>query len=146
MTPINRRRIAVFRSSKRGVYSLVVFGLLFFLSLFAELLANDKPILIYYDGGFYSPLIRDYPETTFGGDLPTNAVYTDREVVQLIEQKGWMIWPLIPYRYDTIIAGETRKSLLPPSLAHPLGTDDQARDVLARVIYGFRISVLFGLP
>ena len=77
MTPINRRRIAVFRSSKRGVYSLVVFGLLFFLSLFAELLANDKPILIYYDGGFYSPLIRDYPETTFGGDFPTNTVYVD---------------------------------------------------------------------
>ena len=145
MTPINRRRIAVFRSSKRGVYSLVVFGLLFLLSLFAELLANDKPILIYYDGGFYSPLIRDYPETTFGGDFPTNAVYTDEEVQKLIEAKGWIVWPPIPYSYNTVLKGEGRRALQPPSWRHWLGTDDQARDVMARVIYGFRISVLFGL-
>lgn len=145
MTPINRRRIAVFRSSKRGVYSLVVFGLLFFLSLFAELLANDKPILIYYDGGFYSPLIRDYSETTFGGDFPTNAVYTDEEVQKLIEAKGWIVWPPIPYSYNTVLKGEGRRALQPPSWRHWLGTDDQARDVMARVIYGFRISVLFGL-
>ena len=145
MTPINRRRIAVFRSSKRGVYSLVVFGLLFFLSLFAELLANDKPILIYYDGGFYSPLIRDYPETTFGGDFPTNTVYVDEEVQKLIEAKGWIVWPPIPYSYNTVLKGEGRKALQPPSWRHWLGTDDQARDVMARVIYGFRISVLFGL-
>ena len=145
MTPINRRRIAVFRSSKRGVYSLVVFGLLFLLSLFAELLANDRPILIYYDGGFYSPLIRDYPETTFGGDFPTNAVYTDEEVQKLIEAKGWIVWPPIPYSYNTVLKGEGRKALQPPSWRHWLGTDDQARDVMARVIYGFRISVLFGL-
>ena len=145
MTPINRRRIAVFRSSKRGVYSLVVFGLLFFLSLFAELLANDKPILIYYDGGFYSPLVRDYPETTFGGDFPTNAVYTDEEVQKLIEAKGWIVWPPIPYSYNTVLKGEGRRALQPPSWRHWLGTDDQARDVMARVIYGFRISVLFGL-
>ena len=145
MTPINRRRLAVFRSSKRGVYSLVVFGLLFFLSLFAELLANDKPILIYYDGGFYSPLIRDYPETTFGGDFPTNTVYVDDEVQKLIEAKGWILWPPIPYSYNTVLKGEGRKALQPPSWRHWLGTDDQARDVMARVIYGFRISVLFGL-
>ena len=145
MTPINRRRLAVFRSSKRGVYSLVVFGLLFFLSLFAELLANDKPILIYYDGGFYSPLIRDYPETTFGGDFPTNTVYVDEEVQKLIEAKGWILWPPIPYSYNTVLKGEGRKALQPPSWRHWLGTDDQARDVMARVIYGFRISVLFGL-
>ena len=145
MTPINRRRIAVFRSSKRGVYSLVVFGLLFFLSLFAELLANDKPILIYYDGGFYSPLIRDYPETTFGGDFPTNTVYVDDEVQKLIEAKGWILWPPIPYSYNTVLKGEGRRALQPPSWRHWLGTDDQARDVMARVIYGFRISVLFGL-
>jgi microcin C transport system permease protein len=145
MTPINRRRIAVFRSSKRGVYSLVVFGLLFLLSLFAELLANDKPILIYYDGGFYLPLVRDYPETTFGGDFPTNAVYTDAEVQKLIEAKGWIVWPPIPYSYNTVLKGEGRRALQPPSWRHWLGTDDQARDVMARVIYGFRISVLFGL-
>ncbi len=145
MTPLNRRRVAAFRSSKRGVYSLVVFGVLFFLSLFAEFLANDKPILIYYDGSLYSPLVRDYPETTFGGDFPTNAIYSDEEVQKLIEAKGWILWPPIPYSYNTVLRGEGRKALMPPSWRHPLGTDDQARDVLARLIYGFRISVLFGL-
>lgn len=145
MRPVNQRRLAQFRTNRRGMASLVVFGVLFVLSLFAEFLANDKPVLIRYDGAFYCPILRDYPETTFGGDLPTNAFYGDREVQHMIEAKGWMLWPLIPYRYDTRATGEARSTLLPPSLAHPLGTDDQARDVLARVIYGFRISVLFGL-
>src|SRR5437763_561913 len=146
MRPVNQRRIAQFRANRRGMASLVVFGVLFVLSLFAEFLANDRPILIRYDGAFYSPIFRDYPETTFGGDLPTNAVYTDAEVQHLISDKGWMLWPPIPYRYDTRASGEqsTSLALLPPSPRHPLGTDDQARDVLARVIYGFRISVLFG--
>ena len=145
MSPLNRRRLQHFRASRRGMISLIVFGTMFVVSLFADLLANDRPVLIRYDGGFYMPVFRDYPETTFGGDLPTNAVYVDPEVKKLIDEKGWMLWPLIPYRYDTIITGEGRNSLLPPSLKHPLGTDDQARDVAARVIYGFRISVLFGL-
>jgi microcin C transport system permease protein len=144
MTPLNRRRLAIFRSSRRGMISLAVFGLLFFVSLFAELLANNRPILIRYDGAFYSPMLRDYPETTFGGDFPTNAVYTDRELQTLIEEKGWILWPPIPYSYDTVLKGDGRKALLPPSWEHLLGTDDQARDVLARLIYGFRISVLFG--
>lgn len=145
MNPMNKRRIAAFRSSKRGMISLVVFGLLFFVSLFAELLANNKPILIRYDGGFYSPLVRDYPETTFGGDFPTNTVYSDPEVQKLIEAKGWILWPPIPYSYDTVLKGEGRTTLQPPSRQHWLGTDDSGRDVMARLIYGFRISVLFGL-
>ena len=145
MNPMNRRRLAAFRSSKRGMISLVVFGLLFFLSLFAELLANDKPILIRYDGAFYSPLLKDYPETTFGGDFPTNTVYSDPEVRKLIEEKGWILWPPIPYSYDTVLKGEGRTTLQPPSRQHWLGTDDSGRDVMARLIYGFRISVLFGL-
>ncbi len=145
MTPLNRRRLAIFRSSRRGMISLAVFGLLFFVSLFAELLANNRPILIRYDGAFYSPMLRDYPETTFGGDFPTNAVYTDHELQTLIHEKGgWILWPPIPYSYDTVLKGDGRKALLPPSWEHLLGTDDQARDVLARLIYGFRISVLFG--
>jgi len=145
MTPLNKRRLAIFRSSRRGMISLVVFGLLFFVSLFAELLANNRPILIRYDGAFYSPMLRDYPETTFGGDFPTNAVYTDHELQTLIHEKGgWILWPPIPYSYDTVLKGDGRKALLPPSWEHLLGTDDQARDVLARLIYGFRISVLFG--
>ena len=145
MRPVNRRRLAQFRANRRGLISLILFGSMFFLSLFAELLANDRPILVRYDGKFYMPVFHDYPETTFGADLPTNAVFTDREIRQSIAAKGWMLWPVIPYSYDTIVESEHRSSLLPPSLAHPLGTDDQARDVLARVIYGFRISVLFGL-
>ena len=145
MTPLNRRRLAIFRSSRRGMISLAVFGLLFFVSLFAELLANNRPILIRYDGAFYSPMLRDYPETTFGGDFPTNAVYTDHELQTLIREKGgWIVWPPIPYSYDTVLKGDGRKALLPPSWEHLLGTDDQARDVMARLIYGFRISVLFG--
>jgi microcin C transport system permease protein len=145
MNPMNRRRLAAFRSSKRGMISLAIFGLLFFVSLFAELLANDKPILIRYDGAFYSPLVRDYPETTFGGDFPTNTVYSDQEVQKLIEAKGWILWPPIPYSYDTVLKGEGRTTLQPPSRQHWLGTDDSGRDVMARLIYGFRISVLFGL-
>ena len=145
MNPMNRRRLAAFRSSKRGMISLAIFALLFFLSLFAELLANDKPILIRYDGAFYSPLLKDYPETTFGGDFPTNTVYSDPEVRKLIEEKGWILWPPIPYSYDTVLKGEGRTTLQPPSRQHWLGTDDSGRDVMARLIYGFRISVLFGL-
>lgn len=144
MTPLTRRRLAIFRSSRRGMISLAVFGLLFFVSLFADVLANNKPILIRYDGAFYSPILRDYPETTFGGEFPTNAVYSDQELQKLISEKGWILWPPIPYSYDTVLKGDSRKALLPPSWDHPLGTDDQARDVLARLIYGFRISVLFG--
>ena len=144
MSPLNRRRLAIFRSSRRGMISLAIFGLLFFVSLFADLLANDKPILIRYDGAFYSPMLKDYPETTFGGEFPANAVYGDPELQKLINDKGWILWPPIPYSYDTVLKGDGRKALLPPSWEHPLGTDDLARDVLARLIYGFRISVLFG--
>ncbi len=144
MRPINQRRFRQFRANRRGMLSLVMFGLLFLTSLFAEVLANNRPLLISYDGHFYSPILRDYPETTFGGDLPTNAIYDDKELQQSIDAKGWMLWPLIPYSYNTTITGEGRNALLPPSWRHPLGTDDQARDVLARLIYGFRISVLFG--
>jgi microcin C transport system permease protein len=136
MNPLNRRRLAAFKSSKRGMISLVVFGVLFFVSLFADFLANNKPILISYDDALYSPMLRDYPETTFGGEFPTNAVYTDEELKKSIEAKGWILWPPIPYSYDTVLKGEGRKALLPPSWAHPLGTDDQARDVLARLISG----------
>ena len=145
MSPLTKRRLAVFRANRRGVWSLILFGVLFGLSLGAELLANDRPILIRYEGGFYFPLVRDYPETTFGGVFPTNAVYTDRELQDSIAGKGWIVWPPIRYSYPTVVRGEGQKSLQPPSREHLLGTDDQARDVLARLIYGFRISMLFGL-
>ncbi|HLT02461.1 MAG TPA: hypothetical protein VK001_09785, partial [Geminicoccaceae bacterium] len=145
LNAINRRRLANFRANRRGYVSLHIFVVLFVLSLFAELIANDRPLLIYYDGSYYYPLFQTYPETTFGGFFPTEAVYTDPAVRELIEEKGWAIWPLIPYSYDTIAYDLPGPAPSPPSWDHLLGTDDQARDVLARVIYGFRISVLFGL-
>lgn len=143
--PINRRRWENFRRNRRGFWSAWVFLCLFGLSLFAELLANDRPILVVYDGGLYTPVATVYPETTFGGDFPTEAVYTDPFVQELIAEKGWMLWPPIRFSYQTIDSGLGRTAPSPPDTRHWLGTDDQARDVLARVIYGFRISVLFGL-
>jgi len=145
LNAINRRRLANFRTNRRGYVSLHIFMVLFVMSLFAEVIANDRPLLISYDGGLYFPLFRTYPETTFGGFFPTEAVYTDPAVRELIAEKGWAIWPLIPYSYATVAYDLPGPAPSPPSWDHLLGTDDQARDVAARVIYGFRISVLFGL-
>jgi microcin C transport system permease protein len=125
--------------------SLYIFAALFVISLFAELIANDRPLLIHYDGRYYYPLFETYPETAFGGFFPTEAVYTDPVVQELIAEKGWAIWPPIPYSYDTVAYDLSVPAPSPPSRTHWLGTDDQARDVVARVIYGFRLSVLFGL-
>ena len=145
LNPVNQRRLANFKANRRGYVSFHLFLLLFGLSLIAEVIANDKPFLISYDGGLYLPFLTAYPETTFGGDFPTEADYTDPFVVELIEEKGWMLWPPVPYSYDTVILDLPGPAPSPPSWRNLLGTDDQARDVLARVIYGFRISVLFGL-
>ncbi|MCX7353521.1 MAG: ABC transporter permease [Alphaproteobacteria bacterium] len=145
ITPLTRRRIDNFRANRRGVWSLWLFLFLFVGSLFAEFIANDKPFLVYYDGGFYMPIFEAYPETTFGGEFPTETDYQDAAVRQLIHDKGWMLNPLIPFSYGTIILDLGRPAPTPPSSRNWLGTDDQARDVLARLIYGFRISVLFGL-
>jgi microcin C transport system permease protein len=145
LNAINRRRLANFRANRRGYISLYLFMVLFVTSLFAELIANDRPLLISYDGEFYFPLFKAYPETDFGGFFPTEAVYTDPEVQALIDEKGWTIWPPIPYSYDTVAYDLTGPAPSPPSWQHWLGTDDQARDVAARVLYGFRLSVLFGL-
>lgn len=145
LTPLSRRRLRNFRANRRGFWSLWVFVILFGLSLGAELIANDRPLLVRYDGAFYVPVLRSYPETTFGGVFPTEAVYRDPTVIRLIEARGWMVWPPIPYRYDTIGYELPRPAPAPPSRMNWLGTDDHARDVAARLIYGFRISVLFGL-
>ncbi len=145
LTPLNQRRLANFKANKRGYVSLYLFAALFLLSLFAELIANDKPLLVYYDGGVYVPFLEAYPETTFGGDFPTETDYRDPFVTELIEGKGWLVWPLIPYSYNTVIYDLPTPAPSAPSAQNWLGTDDQARDVVARVIYGFRISVLFGL-
>lgn len=142
---INNRRWTNFRANRRGYWAGMVFLVLFVVTLFAELIANDKPLLVRFDGQFYYPVFVAYPETAFGGDFETETVYRDPHVRELITAKGWMIWPLIPYSYDTINYNLTQPAPAPPSTDNWLGTDDQGRDVLARMIYGFRISVLFGL-
>ncbi|MPY72671.1 MAG: ABC transporter permease subunit [Alphaproteobacteria bacterium] len=145
ITPINRRRIDNFKANRRGYWSLWIFLVLFVLSMFAELIANDRPLLVRYDGQFYFPVVQFYPETTFGGDFGAEADYTDPYISGLIEKKGWIVWPPIPYDSNTHIAQLPSPAPSPPTADNWLGTDDQARDVMARVIYGFRISVLFGL-
>ncbi|MFA4994319.1 MAG: ABC transporter permease [Bdellovibrionales bacterium] len=142
---LNRRRWANFRANKRGFWSLWIFLALFGTALCAEFIANDNPLLIKFDGHYYAPVFTSYPEVRFGGEFETEARYRDPYVKNLIEAKGWMIWPLIPYSYDTINYDLEQPAPAPPSRDNWLGTDDQGRDVLARIIYGFRISVLFGL-
>lgn len=144
LSPLNKRRWDNFRANRRGFWSLWIFLVLFVLSLFAELLANDKPYLIYYDGDLYWPVLTRYPETAFGGEFQTETEYADPHVVGLIEARGWILWPLVPYDHRSVAWTLTVPAPSPPDAEHWLGTDDQARDVFARLIYGFRISVLFG--
>lgn len=172
LSPLNQRRWRNFKSNRRAYWSAILFSILFGVSLFAELLANDKPILVRFDGAFYTPIVNFYPETTFGGDFKTEAIYQDIEVECLIVSggieacwdtpneiiedardgeidgvqisRGWTLWPLIPFSYDTPndINGTAPSA---PDRTHWLGTDDTTRDVLARVIYGFRLSISFAL-
>ena len=144
LSPLNKRRLQNFKSNKRGFYSFWIFSFLFIVSIFADFIANDKPLLIKFDQEYYFPITNEYPETIFGGDFETEADYRDPYVIKLIEDKGWIIMPLIPYTYNTIIRDLDVPAPAPPSKKNWLGTDDQARDVLARLIYGFRISILFG--
>ena len=144
ITPLTRRRLDSFKANKRGYWSMWIFLALFVFTLMAEFIANDKPFLAYYQGGFYSPVFNDYPETEFGGEFETVADYRDPFVAKLINRDGWMLWPLVRYNHRTVAWDLPVPAPSPPDKEHWLGTDDQARDVVARVIYGFRISVLFG--
>lgn len=172
LNPLQRRRWDNFRANRRAYWSLMIFSVLFVLCLFAELFANDKPLLIQYRGDYYSPVFRFYPETTFGGDFATEPDYLDPALICLVKtgglescfddpeavtedaadgtvdgeavEQGWILWPLIPYSFNTINY-DVAQAPSPPDAQHWLGTDDQTRDVVARVIYGFRISVLFAL-
>lgn len=172
LSPLNQRRWNTFRRNKRAYWSLWIFAVLFGLSLFAEFLANDKPILVSYRGELYTPIFKFYPETSFGGDFKTEASYRDSEVECLIQSggvedcfdepeaviteiaagsyaaegfyKGWTIWPPIPYSYKTNV-DRPGAAPLPPNGQNLLGTDDAKRDVLARVIHGFRLSIVFTL-
>ncbi len=172
LSPLNQRRWRNFKRNRRAFWSLWIFLVLFGLSLFAEFIANDKPLIVNYRGDLYFPVVKFYPETAFGGDFQTEASYRDPEVQCLIItggleecfddpeavmadaedgevngkkiEKGWMIWPLVPYSYNTPNELDTAAPS-PPDAEHWLGTDDATRDVLARVIYGFRLSILFTL-
>lgn len=144
LTTKNYRRWHQFKSHKLGLISLVLFSILFVVCLFAEFIANDKPLLVKFDNQYYSPVLYDYDETVFGGEFELATDYHDEYVQSLINNKGWMIWPPIPYSYKSIIYNLPTPAPSAPSSDNWLGTDDQGRDVLARVIYGFRLSVLFG--
>ncbi|MBC6444365.1 MAG: ABC transporter permease [Alphaproteobacteria bacterium GM202ARS2] len=145
LSPLTRRRLSNFKKNRRGYWSLWIFSCLFVLSLFAEFIANDKPLLIAFKGDLYMPILQDLPETFFGGEFDSTADYKDPFVQNLINADGWLVWPLIPYTYDTINLELPAPAPTAPDSENWLGTDDQGRDVLARLIYGFRISVLFGL-
>ena len=173
LSPLNQRRWRNFTKNRRAYWSLIIFSVLFGLSLLAEFIANDKPIFVSYRGELYMPIFNFYPETEFGGDLPIEAQYQYEDVECLIRtggieacyddpegimaeaaetgqvdgveiEEGWLLWPMIPYRYDTIVDIRGAAPSAPDS-NNLLGTDDTKRDVLARVIYGFRLSIMFTL-
>ncbi|MGI1670095.1 MAG: ABC transporter permease [Neptuniibacter sp.] len=147
LSPLNRRRLENFKKNRRGYWSLWLFLALFFLSLFAELIAHDDPLVVSFKGDLYFPVAQSYTELTFGGEFDSPADFKDPYIQDLIHVQGdgWIIWPLIRYSYNTINYDLPVPAPSPPSMENPLGTDDQARDVLARVIYGFRISILFAV-
>lgn len=145
MNPVTRRRWRAFRSNRRAVWSLWVFLFVFAISMCAEFIANDRPLVISFQNQLYFPVFKTYPETVFGGDFETEAVYRDPYVQELIKTQGWMLWPLVPYGYATVNYNLPQPAPAPPWSGNWLGTDDQGRDVLARIIYGVRLSILFGL-
>ncbi|MDE3060284.1 MAG: ABC transporter permease [Pseudomonadota bacterium] len=145
LSPIARLRFARFRANRRGFYSLWIFLALFLISLLAEVIANDKPIALEYQNHWYFPVFHTYSEKNFGGDFETEADYRDPYLAARIQRNGWMVWPPIRYGVATINYNLATPAPSPPTHENWLGTDDQGRDVLARLIYGFRISVLFGL-
>lgn len=140
-----RRRWRNFRKNRRGYYCLILFGILFILSLVAELISNDKPFLVQYQGSYYFPLLKKYPETVFGGDFETETDYRDPYILEKLTNNGNTVYfPPNPHSYNSINLELNQPVPSPPSDKNLLGTDDRGRDVLARLIYGFRLSVLFG--
>jgi len=144
MSPIMRARLQRFKENKLGFSCFIIFIIILILSLGSELIANDKPLLVRYDSSLYVPAFKTYPETTFGGVFETEADYKDPVVQQLINAKGWALWPLIEYSYQTPNLELAVPVPSEPTSQNWLGTDDQGRDVLARILYGLRISLLFG--
>ncbi|GAA3949240.1 ABC transporter permease [Allohahella marinimesophila] len=140
----NRQRWQRFKSHRVGYYSLYIFAFIFIVSMLSDLIANDRPLAIEFQDEWYFPIFQTYSETDFGGEFDVEADYTDPYLADIIEAEGSIIWPLIPYSYDTIIYDLPSPAPSPPSAENWLGTDDQSRDVLARVLYGTRVAILFG--
>lgn len=145
MNKLNRERWLKFKANRRGYWSLWIFLFIFIISLFSEFVANERPLLVKFDSKYYFPIIFTYSEIDFGGEFESEADYTDEYVIELIEEKGWMMGTLIPFSYDTIITNLPGPAPSAPSWDNWLGSDDRGRDVMARLIYGFRVSVLFGI-
>jgi microcin C transport system permease protein len=143
--PSNHHRWAQFKANKRGCYALWIFTILFLLSLIAEVWVNDKPIMVSYQSNWYFPIVQDVPENELGGDFDITTDYRDPYMVDQINKEGWMIWPLIPFYYTSINYELVSGAPSAPDSLNWLGTDDQGRDVVARLVYGFRISVVFAL-
>lgn len=144
MSPVMQQRLARFKQNRLGFICLIVFAVIFVLAIFSELIANDKPLVVKYQQSYYFPVIQSYPETTFGGVFETETNYKDPAVQQLIDRDGWALWPVIPFSYQTPNLELAVPVPSPPSQQNWLGTDDQGRDVLARILYGLRVSLLFG--
>ncbi|MFY0663514.1 MAG: ABC transporter permease [Natronospirillum sp.] len=144
MNPINQERWRRFRANRRGYISLWLFSIFFGVSLLADFIANESPVVVRYQGELFFPVFKSYSELEFGGDFDVTADYRDPFIADLIEADGWMLWPIIRYNYRTINYDLPRPAPAPPSAENWLGTDDQGRDVLARLLYGTRISILFG--
>ncbi len=145
LSPLAQRRLDIFRQHRRGWWSLWLFLTLFGFSLCANILANDKPLVIHFEGHWMFPMLKDYPETRWGGSFLTTADYRDPYVQTLIARHGWMIWPPLRFSDQSINYDLDVPTPAPPSRVNWLGTDDQGRDVLARLIYGFRLSIIFAL-
>lgn len=146
-SPLSRRRWANFRANRRGCTALIVFAALLAATLPAEFVANDRPLVVKVGGRWFFPVLKTYPETAFGGEFETAADFTDPHVTETLirGRGGWMIRPPVPFSARTVDTETDLPAPSPPDRRHWLGTDDQGRDVLARAIYGFRVSVLFGL-
>ncbi len=145
LSQLNLRRLNNFKNNKRGFFSFIILTFLFVMSLLANFIANERPLIIYYEKKILLPIFQNIPETRFGGEFETAADYRDPFVQDLIKNRGWIVWPLIPFSHDTINYDLQSPAPSPPDKINWLGTDDQGRDVLSRLIYGFRVSLLFGL-
>ena len=141
---ISQRRLERFKMNRKAVWSLWIFSFLFVVSLLSEFVANDKPLIVSYDNEWYFPVFKSYPETAFGGEFETETEYTDPFVQELINEKGWIFFPLVGYDYQTVINNLPGPAPSAPDSQNWFGTDEQGRDLFARILYGFRLSVLFG--